>query len=103
MENPRSTSPGSIMPTYTWLFKQDTDYRVLPGRIAVLRSLGVPFPPAEPEAIIAEAKAQAELIVNDLKQNGVQAVPEKEIIALTAYLQKLGQYEKVAAPVVTQP
>ena len=97
MNDPRSTSPGSIMPRYPWLFTQNTDYSVLPNRLRVQRRLGVPFPQQTDAEIVAAARQQAEGIAADLRTNGVQAVPDREIIALTAYLQKMGQSEKVPA------
>jgi cytochrome c oxidase cbb3-type subunit I/II len=40
MMDARSTSPGSNMPNYPWLFEQDTDYASLPARIRAMRILG---------------------------------------------------------------
>lgn len=96
MLNPRSTSPGSIMPNYPWLFTQNSDYSVLPNRIHVQQMLGVPFPKQTPEEIVAAARKQAEEISTSLHGKGVQAIPDREIIALIAYLKQLGQFEKVA-------
>ncbi len=90
MADPRSTSPGSNMPAYPWLFKDKTNLNVLPVRIAVLRKLGVPFPERTAGEVIAEAEKQAELIAADLRAAGVKAKSDREIIALIAYLQQLG-------------
>ncbi len=91
MADPRSTSPGSNMPNYPWLYSQKTNLSVLPVRMAVLRTLGVPFPNLSKEEIEASANAQAEEIVNELRAAGAQAKPDREIIALIAYLQQLGK------------
>jgi cytochrome c oxidase cbb3-type subunit I/II len=96
MENPRSTSPGSTMPNYPWLMRQTTDLAALPKKIEVQRFMGVPFPERSPEQIRAESLAQGQLIVDDLAKSGVQISPDKEIIALIAYMQGLGR--TVAAP-----
>lgn len=95
MKDPRSTSPGSIMPNYPWLFTQTTDYSVLPNRIRIQQWLGVPFWYWPDQMVISLAHKQAEEIAADLRTNGVQAKTDSEVIALIAYLQKLGQSDKV--------
>ena len=44
MEDPTSTSPGSVMPAYPWLLTQTYDVDTLPSRIKALRKVGVPYP-----------------------------------------------------------
>ena len=44
MDDPRSVSPGSIMPRYPWLLTQKLDIPSLPARLKALRSVGVPYP-----------------------------------------------------------
>jgi cytochrome c oxidase cbb3-type subunit I/II len=95
MENPRSLSPGSIMPSYPWLLKANADVDALPAKIAVLRRLGVPFPDWTREQIAANVAQQAKTIASDLRAAGAYVAPEKEIVALIAYLQQLGRYEKL--------
>ncbi len=99
MENPRSTSPGSNMPNYPWLLESKTDYNVLPARIRALRTLGVPFPEMNNEEILAQARAQAEKIAEELAagEGGIEHDPHTEIIALIAYLQQLGKHEKITS------
>jgi cytochrome c oxidase cbb3-type subunit I/II len=92
MENPRSTSVGSNMPAYPWLFRQTTDIASLENKIAVQRSMGVPFPPRTAEEIHKDAIAQGQVIVDDLKKSGIKISPDREIIAMIAYLQQLGKY-----------
>src|SRR5579862_8103071 len=43
LENPRSTSPGSIMPNYPWLLSQKLDTGVVIDRMRALRKVGVPY------------------------------------------------------------
>jgi len=101
MQNPRSTSPGSNMPNYPWLYTQDADWKSLPRKIEVQRMLGVPYPNWSISEIMEKCREQADVIVTDLKASQVNAVPEKEIIAIIAYLQKLGKHEAaVPAPAV---
>ena len=101
MDDPRSTSPGSIMPRYSWLLTQKLETDSLPARLNAMRKLGVPYPkgfengPAQKDVL-----AQAEKIVANLKLGSVTTEPDKEIVAVIAYLQRLGTDIK-AAPVTT--
>ena len=95
MEDPRAISAGSNMPAYPWLLERNTDVAALPTKIAVQRTLGVPFPERTAEEIQADVEAQAKSIAADLREAGAYVAPEKEIVALIAYLQHLGRYEEV--------
>jgi cytochrome c oxidase cbb3-type subunit I/II len=90
MDDPRSTSPGSIMPRYSWLLTQKLDTNAIPPRIKALRKAGVPYPAGLEQTAIADASRQALTIVTNLAQGQIKATPDKEIIALIAYLQRLG-------------
>mgnify|MGYP000122479299 CR=1 FL=1 len=100
MEDPRSTSPGSIMPPYPWLLSQTIDTNSLPARISALRKIGVPYEPGfENGAAQQQLAAQAKRIVGNLQVGGVTNVPpDREIVALIAYLQRLGSDIKAATP-----
>ncbi len=97
MENPRSISVGSNMPNYPWLLANPLDEAALVPKIAVQRTLGVPYPNWTPEQIAARVDEQARGIALDLRTAGAYVAPDREIIALIAYLQKLGQFETVHA------
>lgn len=91
MDDPRSMSPGSIMPRYSWLLTQKLDTSSLPARLRALRRVGVPYPDGyENGQAQADLQKQEQKIVADLKQGSVDAPPDREIIALIAYLQRLG-------------
>jgi cytochrome c oxidase cbb3-type subunit I/II len=96
MENPRSVSAGSTMPNYPWLLTKATDTGALPGKISVQRMLGVPYPAWSPAEVFANVDAQAKAIADDLRAAGTSVAPDREIVALIAYLQKLGKFETVA-------
>jgi len=96
MENPRSVSAGSTMPNYPWLLTKATDTAALPGKISVQRMLGVPYPAWSPAEIFAAVDVQAKAIADDLRAAGTSVAPDREIVALIAYLQKLGKFETVA-------
>ncbi len=92
--DPRSVSPGSNMPNYTWLFKKSTKVDELPSKINAMRMLGVPYPiDLSEEEIQAQIDEQAAGIVERLAEKGAFTEPDKEIVAVIAYLQKLGTYE----------
>ncbi len=90
MENPRSMSPGSIMPRYPWLIDNKLDVSSLQTKISAMRTLGIPYPEEYESQAQADLNEQAEKISNDLLDNGIVVEPDKEIIALIAYLQRLG-------------
>jgi cytochrome c oxidase cbb3-type subunit I/II len=102
MMDPRSTSIGSVMPAYPWLFKQLTDIPALTPKIRVLTSFGVPFPPRSPDDIRTACLDQGRLITDDLAKNGIKIAPDKEIIAVIAYLQQLGK-STVPPPISAPP
>jgi cytochrome c oxidase cbb3-type subunit I/II len=95
---PKEWSPGSIMPAYTWLAEDNLDYSDLQTKISVMRTLGVTYPEGyeqqAEEDLQNQATEIATRIVNDLKETNssvrVEDVANKEIIALIAYLQRLG-------------
>jgi len=99
MENPRAVSPGSNMPTYPWLLSNDLDASVLPAKIKVQRMLGVPYGPLSAQQIFDSVDLQAKGIAKDLRAAGAYVAPEKEIVALIAYLQTLGH----SVPVTPKP
>ena len=100
MEDPRSISPGSIMPPYPWLITQKLDLNSLPARIRALRKVGVPYPEGyENEDALKDLKAQSAKIVANLQFGSISnAPPDAEIIGMIAYLQRLGTDLKAAAP-----
>ena len=98
MDDPRSTSPGSIMPRYSWLLTQKLETDTLPSRLNALRKIGVPYPTGfENGPAQKDLQAQADKIVADLKLGSVKADSDREIIALIAYLQRLGTDIKSAS------
>jgi cytochrome c oxidase cbb3-type subunit I/II len=93
MKDARATSPGSNMPNYPWLHTAETDYSTLSRKLRVMQILGVPYTQEEIENAEALAREQAVAIAANLALSGVKVEPDREIIALIAYLQKLGKSE----------
>ena len=89
---PRSTSPESIMPAYTWLM-DPLDVTQTPEKIKTLRSLGVPYPEGFEDIAVDSLKSQANRVYLEIieqKPDIKKAKPDMEIIAVIAYLQRLG-------------
>ncbi len=88
---PGVVSTGSIMPAYPWLFENAIDKDATAGKIKALRTIGVPYADGYEETANADLEKQAAKIVSGLKDEGIEnAAPDAEIIALIAYLQRLG-------------
>ena len=90
MLDPQKLSPQSIMPAYPWLISDDLNTRYTPRKIRVMQTLGTPYPEGYDQQAVADLQAQAGRIAAGLKSAGIDVKPEKEIIALIAYLQRLG-------------
>ena len=90
MKDPRSTSPGSIMPPYPWLITNTLDTTTTPAKIRAMQKLGVPYPEGYDKIANKDLMAQAEQIAANLRRARIEISPDKEIIALIAYLQRLG-------------
>jgi cytochrome c oxidase cbb3-type subunit I/II len=98
MDDPRSTSPGSVMPRYPWLLARKLDTAPLPARLKTLRRIGVPYAEGyEQGQAQKDLEMQARLVVAGLKIGMVTAPADREIIALIAYLQRLGTDIKAQA------
>jgi len=92
MMDPRQIQPKSIMPAYDWLAKGTIDYSQIKKKLNVLRNLGVPYSDQEVQNADIDAEKQAAEIADGLKKQGVQEkLDNKEILAMIAYLQALGQ------------
>jgi cytochrome c oxidase cbb3-type subunit I/II len=90
MLDPELTSPGSIMPPYPWLLENDLDASQISDKINAMRTLGVPYAEGYEEEAINDLNKQAEEIAADLQEQGYEVMSNKEIVALIAYLQRLG-------------
>jgi cytochrome c oxidase cbb3-type subunit I/II len=90
MLTPGDVSTGSIMPAYPWLYEQQIDKNLTAGKISALRTIGVPYADGYEEIANAELDAQAKRIADNLSLEGLETTPDAEIVALIAYLQRLG-------------
>jgi cytochrome c oxidase cbb3-type subunit I/II len=90
MLDPTSMSPGSIMPSYSWLLDNDLDTSSTAAKIRAMRTLGVPYPEGFDKIANKNLTAQSDSIAASLKKDGIETLSDKEIIAVIAYLQRLG-------------
>jgi cytochrome c oxidase cbb3-type subunit I/II len=90
MLTPGEVSTGSIMPAYPWLYEQQIDKNLTAGKISALRTIGVPYAEGYEEVANDELDTQANKIVAGLKLEGLETASDAEIVALIAYLQRLG-------------
>lgn len=90
MLEPQSMSPGSIMPSYPWLLDDVIDTATTASRIRAMQTLGVPYPEGYDQIANQELKKQAEKIQQNLKADKIETAPHKEIVAMIAYLQRIG-------------
>ena len=90
MLDPKSMSPGSIMPPFPWLISDELDISNTGAKIRVMQKLGVPYEQGFDIVANDSLMAQARRIAAGLKESGIDVEPTKEIIALIAYLQRLG-------------
>ncbi|WP_299441321.1 cytochrome-c oxidase, cbb3-type subunit I [uncultured Aquimarina sp.] len=112
--DPQSTSSGSIMPSYKWLLKNELDRSDTETKMEVMVTLGVPYTSEEIARAQKWMDEQATQIEKNLyddpdfaktyeadkkyaKENGLDFIEmrDREVIALIAYIQRLGTDIKV--------
>lgn len=90
LDDPQSISTGSVMPAYSFLIDNALDTSTTPAKIRSMQKLGVPYPAGYDKIANRDLVKQATEIADDLKKNSVNVKPDKEVIAIIAYLQRLG-------------
>jgi len=92
MRDPRSTSGESIMPGYPWLFDAIAEAGIAADKMRVLKKLGVPYTDEQIGNALSDYQKQADTVVAALHTTGKsEAVADREIIAMIAYLLRLGR------------
>lgn len=100
MYDPQSISTGSLMPRYQWLIHDKLDNSLLQKKMQAMVTLGVPYTPEEianaPQTLEAQAKKIEASLMKDsdiqksFGNETANPLKDREIIALIAYLQRLG-------------
>ena len=97
MMDPRIMSPGSIMPSYSWLLDNKIDTASTPAKIRAMQTLGVPYPKGFDQVANQDLLLQANGIRISLKMDKIETPKDAEIVALIAYLQRLGKDIKASS------
>jgi len=98
MYDPQSTSPGSIMPPYYWLIENQLNTSLTQRKIEAMQSLGVPYPKGFEKKVHEDMAKQAKGIQENLAKDNIEVKADREIIAIIAYLQRLGTDVKKVDP-----
>jgi len=90
MRDPRSTSPGSVMPPYPWLLEDAYDVEDVQASVRGLMRSGVPYTQEDVDGVGGSVSREGQGIVSSLATAGIETEADREIVALIAYLQRLG-------------
>lgn len=90
LDDPQAITPGSVMPSYSFLLENELDTASTATKIKAMRTLGVPYEKgyenfANKDLVEQEGRIQASLL-----KDSVRVRPNAEVLALIAYLQRLG-------------
>jgi cytochrome c oxidase cbb3-type subunit I/II len=102
MNDPRAVTPGSNMPAYAHLKDESLDLAQTKDKLLSMRMLGVPYTESQIQDCDRDARTQAKTIVSELAQQGIKQLPLTRLVAILAYLQRLGREpgkNNAAAPV----
>jgi cytochrome c oxidase cbb3-type subunit I/II len=106
-EDPRATSPGSVMPSYPHLLRDQIPFDDIQSRVDAMAMLGVPYGKDALADAPGLARTQANALAAKLRTAGGPAgMEDKDVIALIAYMQRLGidirEHVKAQAPAAQQ-
>lgn len=103
MYEPTSMTPNSIMPNYPWLFTNELDTAVTGAKIRAMITLGVPYPEGYDKMANGDLMKQAEQVQANLAKDNIKIEKNKEIVALIAYLQRIGKDIKLEQKTAVNP
>jgi cytochrome c oxidase cbb3-type subunit I/II len=103
MMDPRATSAGSNMPSFSWIADRRVDLELTPKKVKAMRTLGVPYADEDIANAAASLTSQGQLITDDLAKQGVTVKPDTEMVALIGFLQRLGKDPLGTAPIANVP
>ena len=100
MYDPQGLNEKSIMPRYQWLIKNELDKSSTQDKMRTMVTLGVPYSDADINNALKNMEKQATKIETNLLANPeikksfgnetASPLRDREIVALIAYLQRLG-------------
>jgi cytochrome c oxidase cbb3-type subunit I/II len=99
-EEPAAITARSIMPAYPHFLTKTIDFAQIQARVDAMAMLGVPYGDAVTRAP-EMARTQAAAIAAEIeRQGGPSGLADKEIVAMVAYMQRLGMDIKQPATTV---
>ena len=90
MINPQAMSPGSTMPIYEHLKFDKLNYKAIPERVRAARFLGAKYDFDDAASAEIAQKQAMEVAGVLVEQGGPANMADTKIIALIAYIQRLG-------------
>jgi cytochrome c oxidase cbb3-type subunit I/II len=90
LDDPQAISPGSVMPGYSFMLDKLLDTSSTPAKINAMRTLGVPYEKGYEYRANKDLMEQANGISANLLKDSIRVLPNAEVIAIIAYLQRLG-------------
>lgn len=100
---PKKVTEGSVMPAYPWFVEDDLDVSLTQKKISAMRTLGVPYTDEDEKSALNSLNTQAEFIAREIVdgypaeakklinvEDRVAELKKKEVVAIIAYLQRLG-------------
>ena len=88
------------MPSYEFLVRGKVDLARTPEKLHAMKSIGVPYTDQDIKLATIDAKKQGEDIASDLKGQGADVAGDSELVALIAYLQRLGKQPTETRPTI---
>ncbi len=95
--DPQAMNAQSTMPKYPWFATKEVKTSLTPAKIRAMQKLGVPYPEGFDEIAVEDLMAQGQKIADDLAISGIEISPSSQMVAIIAYLHKLGR--DISAPV----
>ena len=89
--DPQKMNEQSIMPNYAWFAVKNVNLDKIPSKIRAMQTLGVPYEEGYDQKSVDDYLTQAQLVVDDLKASGIDIEPQKQMVAMIAYMHKLGK------------
>lgn len=91
LQNPRQINDRSIMPAYPWLLEKKIPFDRIPSHLRALNKVGVPYDEPTIMSAATSAREQARAVAAQIvSQQGPSGLQDKQVVALVAYLQRLG-------------
>lgn len=78
------------MPVYGWMIDKPIDTTLTPKMIRVMQKIGVPYEEGYDKVANRDLMLQAQAITDNLAKDNLETHPTSEVVALIAYLQRLG-------------